>query len=230
MLKTLSIRGYRSFESYRLSQLARVNLVVGKNNCGKTSLLEAVELAVSKGDPAVLYNSVARRGDMRGNYSRRTRESPIDLSHVFFGHTFDSGAHFELSSDDRGHALSVKVLSLDEVGEEAHNWERIRRYWQQRGLFDRDEEAAPIFGLSIDGRTTGIQSLLPVMEDGTVLFDRFPGSLRNGPPRLPVHFLTLDSFDPANMGQKWNAILKEGRELEIVEDMKILEPQLDSIH
>ena len=38
MLQTLAIRGYRSFESYRLANLARVILVVGKNNCGKTSV------------------------------------------------------------------------------------------------------------------------------------------------------------------------------------------------
>ena len=51
MLHTLSLNGFRGFESYRLSGLARVNLLVGKNNSGKTSVLEAVELLVSEGNP-----------------------------------------------------------------------------------------------------------------------------------------------------------------------------------
>ena len=34
MLHTLSLNGFRGFESYRLSGLARVNLLVGKNNLG----------------------------------------------------------------------------------------------------------------------------------------------------------------------------------------------------
>ena len=42
MLQTLAIRGFRGFESYRLTNLTRVNLLVGKNNCGKTSVLEAI--------------------------------------------------------------------------------------------------------------------------------------------------------------------------------------------
>ena len=35
MLQTLAMRGYRGFESYRLINLARVNLVVGKNNAAR---------------------------------------------------------------------------------------------------------------------------------------------------------------------------------------------------
>ena len=51
MLETLAIRGFRGFESYRLTDLARVNLVVGKNNCGKTSVLEVIELLIAGGIP-----------------------------------------------------------------------------------------------------------------------------------------------------------------------------------
>jgi len=41
MLNLLTLRGNRSFRDYQMTDLARVNLVVGKNNCGKTSILEA---------------------------------------------------------------------------------------------------------------------------------------------------------------------------------------------
>ncbi len=55
MLNTLPLNGFRGFESYRLSGLARVNLLVGKNNSGKTSTLEAVELLVlGRGSPCAL--------------------------------------------------------------------------------------------------------------------------------------------------------------------------------
>lgn len=55
MLNILTLHGFRGFESYRLGGLARVNLLVGKNNSGKTSMLEAVELLVSgRGSPCAL--------------------------------------------------------------------------------------------------------------------------------------------------------------------------------
>lgn len=49
MLKTLAISGFRGFKSYKLADLTTVNLIVGKNNSGKTSVLEAIDLLASGG-------------------------------------------------------------------------------------------------------------------------------------------------------------------------------------
>ena len=37
MLGTLQLEKFRGFDAYALNGLTRVNLLVGKNNCGKTS-------------------------------------------------------------------------------------------------------------------------------------------------------------------------------------------------
>lgn len=42
MLRNLKLEKYRSFDEYELNNLSRVNLLVGKNDCGKTSILEAI--------------------------------------------------------------------------------------------------------------------------------------------------------------------------------------------
>ena len=39
MIRTLRLENYRGFKEYELRDLARVNLVVGPNDCGKTSIL-----------------------------------------------------------------------------------------------------------------------------------------------------------------------------------------------
>ncbi|WP_446384963.1 AAA family ATPase [Coleofasciculus chthonoplastes] len=44
MLRDLTIQNYRCFNNFHIDGLARVNLLVGMNNCGKTTLLEAVYL------------------------------------------------------------------------------------------------------------------------------------------------------------------------------------------
>ena len=112
MLQTLAIRGYRGFESYRLANLTRVNLVVGKNNCGKTSVLEAIELLVSGGHPSVFLRSNARR------HGAGLGEVSSNVSHMFFGHKCVPDASFNLSSDDTGRTLSVKILALEDIGDE----------------------------------------------------------------------------------------------------------------
>ena len=45
LLESLEIKGYRCFEHLVIEKLGRVNLIVGSNGVGKTSLLEAIEFA-----------------------------------------------------------------------------------------------------------------------------------------------------------------------------------------
>ena len=42
MLKRLQIRNFRGFNKLKIDQLSGIDLIVGKNNSGKTSLLEAI--------------------------------------------------------------------------------------------------------------------------------------------------------------------------------------------
>jgi len=44
MLKSLEIKNFRILEDFRVSKLGRVNLIVGKNNSGKSTVLEALRI------------------------------------------------------------------------------------------------------------------------------------------------------------------------------------------
>lgn len=57
MLKSINIRNFRLFEDLSINQLSRVNLVAGRNNAGKTSLLEALFLLAGASDPQMALNS-----------------------------------------------------------------------------------------------------------------------------------------------------------------------------
>ena len=47
MLQKITIRNFRCFQDFELQQLGRINLLVGENNSGKTSILEAINLLYS---------------------------------------------------------------------------------------------------------------------------------------------------------------------------------------
>ena len=63
MFEELHIRNYRIFRDLKVSQLGRINLFAGKNNSGKTSLLEAVFLLAGAGNAHMLLNSNIVRVD-----------------------------------------------------------------------------------------------------------------------------------------------------------------------
>ena len=62
MYTKFHVRNFRALADVALPDLGRVNLVVGPNNVGKTSLLEALWLLHGAGNPMLTLNLVAIRG------------------------------------------------------------------------------------------------------------------------------------------------------------------------
>ncbi len=67
---------------------------------------------------------------------------------------------------------------------------------------------------------------LPVTEDGLLL----NGMRRRWRHRGPVRFLPLTSIAPPFMAETWNDLVSEGNEGQVVDDMRLLIPEIDSIH
>lgn len=63
MLEHLHIQNYRLFKELHLEPLKRVNLITGKNNTGKTAVLEAIRIVDSDVEHTVLRNIVLERKD-----------------------------------------------------------------------------------------------------------------------------------------------------------------------
>ena len=63
MFNELNIEKYRGIKNLKIEKLNHVNLIVGDNNCGKTSLLEAIQLLNPKASSGDVYK-LARQRDM----------------------------------------------------------------------------------------------------------------------------------------------------------------------
>lgn len=64
LLTSFEVQGFRAFTHLEMPRLTRVNLIVGKNNTGKTSLLEALRIYGTKGDPATIAEILGAREEM----------------------------------------------------------------------------------------------------------------------------------------------------------------------
>lgn len=62
-LKELHFRNYRLFEQLDIPNLKRVNLIAGKNNTGKTALLEGIRIWAARGDSTVVNHILNNRGE-----------------------------------------------------------------------------------------------------------------------------------------------------------------------
>ena len=63
MLDSLYVYNFRIFDKLTIKRLGKVNLIVGKNNSGKSCLLEALRVYARNASPALLYDLVKQRGE-----------------------------------------------------------------------------------------------------------------------------------------------------------------------
>ena len=106
MLRSLKIENFRCFQNFELQQLGRINLLVGKNNSGKTSILEAIHLLTDKTNLESLTEIMLNRGEyiLSNEHARE-----LDIRHLFYNHQIDIGSSFSISSSNiTSITLSVK--------------------------------------------------------------------------------------------------------------------------
>ncbi|WP_035987248.1 AAA family ATPase [Leptolyngbya sp. KIOST-1] len=109
MLREIKIENFRSFKSFELRNLGRLNLLVGTNNSGKTSVLEAIQLLCSRNNLEPLRDSMVSRGEYSWDERKRYRE--LDVCHLFHGHQIEPGSEFSVlgTGESRLEKLTAKV-------------------------------------------------------------------------------------------------------------------------
>ncbi len=58
VLNSLEIRHFRGFQHLLIERLGRVNLIVGKNNVGKSNLLEALQMYAQRASTSTIISEI----------------------------------------------------------------------------------------------------------------------------------------------------------------------------
>jgi hypothetical protein len=107
VLRQLHIQNFRALRDYRMNDLSRVNLLVGTNNCGKTSVLEAIHVLSAPG-AAPVWDALMRRGEVRLD-----GEAPeVELAHLVHKRSVTPGILFsiEATNDVGSRSLVAHLL------------------------------------------------------------------------------------------------------------------------
>ena len=73
-LDSIEITNFRAFQHLEIDHLAQVNLIVGKNNVGKSSLLEAIQLLIDHGSPRQIARILSERDEISQESTFKTRD------------------------------------------------------------------------------------------------------------------------------------------------------------
>ena len=237
MITTLDLNNYRGFKQYQLSGLNRVNLLVGKNNSGKSSILEAVHLLAATGDPRVLSRIAWQRGEV---VSIAPTDDSVNTDlfanvfHAFLGHGISENANLSITSNEA--TLFYKLISIADADEpqQALFFEdaaKVRRQYRAEVSNIRLTYALRIEGTNVPGSSVAF----PVTEEGALLIDASRNLNRIASTRWRreegdmVLFITPDSLTNAAMSELWDKAISERRENDVIAALKILEPTLKNI-
>jgi len=109
MYEWFEIRNFRGFESLRLSEFKRVNLIAGMNNVGKTNLLDAIFLHSGAYNPGLIMTIRGLRGFDRLKIDRTAgAESPF----AYLFHNKHTDESILLSGEDSATGFRQTELTI----------------------------------------------------------------------------------------------------------------------
>lgn len=220
MIGELKLLGYRGFDCYRLGGLSRVNLLVGKNNSGKTSVLEAAHLLAAGDLPDVLSRHIeARRGRMPRR--RLTGYNVIDILPVFTHHNISPGSVVDIQSQDAGVHFKVESMA---------KFPRSSFYDILQSIGEDQSVELPEFTVTISRFSQNDSIGVFALSESGLLF--VPVGVRKNALDMAckTQLLTSASLYPADLQVLWDNALRQSRENETVRVLQTIQPDIGSIY
>ena len=130
MLDSLHIKNFRCFEDLTIPSLGRVNLIVGKNSVGKSSILEAVYIFANRGRQSEIRNILSARNEIFRNddsiedifFGRKfPKEDSVD-EHLIIGDNdqfvymyFNNNTNIVFGFNKRGESNKLALLTINPI-------------------------------------------------------------------------------------------------------------------
>ncbi len=225
MLKSLRIKNFRTFRDITLPTLGNVNLVVGKNNTGKTMLLEALRLYAAKGWFPTMRELLVERDE----YERGARadlhdnDARLDIEALFCGRRPTRDEAISIGPK-RGQALTIRLVLVHDDSKDS----------RQATLWQAVEESGPngtpdlIEGLDIKfGEDSIYVGPIAPLKNEALYGRRY---MRSVPPgAVPPPFVPAVGLRSAAVAAWWDAVSLTDAEERVVECLQIVAPAVSRI-
>jgi AAA15 family ATPase/GTPase len=210
-LDRLYVKNFRALDQLTLEGLGRVNVFVGRNNSGKSTILDAIELLVSSNKFDVLRKQADKHGELD---DERSRDRDFTFVENFFSgrslpRSFDS---ILLESSKNSFVLSHYFVKESQIEELFDNEPRIRikRQFIEKDTLDGDSsENYRALSLTVNGKRV-------ILADNENNPEKYIGSSIHLSNRLnsyselfdgiPVRYVSTKSFDSSYLDNLWGSI------------------------
>ena len=242
-LKNLTIENFRGLERFTLSDLGRVNLLVGTNNSGKTTVLEAANILMSGQKFWAIWTTLSSRGEMfRKNDRLNTMPSDrevVDVRRLFHNHIINVGSNFKISANtDIGDFKTQVFIEPSSDSDEAEELDKLPNDFSNYSLSNSSEDSRPSLSLTLEWKhgalkepDSPIRGLL-LDKDG-FLSSRFYRRQAAASSWITsgnsIRFVTASALTSGVVANLFERIVLTEEEDLVVEALKIIEPTIERI-
>ena len=213
MLNSLYIRNYRNLKELKIDSVSRINLITGKNNTGKSGVLEALAIYKSNGELITIKQLLEIRGETfqktkANNFFQafsslfidNNTEKTISIGNLNDDITLRFVKYFDdIERDDKGNIISRKHVVLQDKNE---------------NKFVTDKQ-----GLEI--KKSNLSWIVP--------FDRQFEDIRINLKERNFQFIRANDIDRNINETLFDKITLTPKENYVVEALKIIEPKTERI-
>lgn len=235
MINSLEVLNYRNIKSLRINSLGRVNLITGKNNTGKSTLLEAISIYANKGEIGWMLSLLEERGESYRYESRNDKENLLDtnlkiLASFFHGRKIDSTENIIRigtiepslfnTNGDIENGVSLRFVRYHEELIEAENVVRRKRII----IEDDNPNKLLDYKFGFDIRSGDFSYVLPLEDRLDRLSVRISFS-----SHASLQYIRTRNIELSNNGKLWDKIALSEKEISIIEALKIIEPLVERV-
>jgi len=225
-ISKLTVSRFRSFGELKVDGFGQVNLITGRNNAGKSTLLEAIRLLATEGSPSTFFNILNYREETdQRNEETGTAITPEDFSafcSLFSG--FPSLAEcrqaFEISGEN---GIPLKLSARVAWFTEETDPEQGRRLIPARDDLFGDSTGFPALQVDLMNRRRIIRLDRPL---------RYRRALGDATEGISTPCVFLDPFSSRSTSQLaafWDSITLTDAEAEVVHALQIISQDIQAV-
>ncbi len=235
MLKSLEIKNFRLLQDFKVSKLGNVNLIVGKNNAGKSTVLEALQVFASNAHPSVL-KEIAIFHNERFAVEEDELNDFFPFEDLFTGRQISNNKHEKIIIGEIDGKEQIKIQRIVLVEETLESASALfggetQIYTRIKAFLDNEIENLP--------EQSSIENVLRVNK-GKKIFDiRFEEFENNKKTTfqhkpyfskslpysvIPSRFISMDE-----LASQWDKIALQKPANIVMDAMRIIQPSVENI-
>ncbi len=230
-ISKLSISNFRTFKGLTIGGLGRVNLITGRNNTGKSSVLEAIRILTSDGSQFVLDDILRKREEysVEANYTERLADGErlFEMSALFSGFPNLSSklAPIEISSCGAVESMLVKLMVRWFIEEQ--NADGSRNLVQCDESANGLDESQPM--LVVETCSNGIQAAAGRARRIIRPRRQFRSDIRDDSKMPTIYVSPYGGEGTASLSILWDKIALSDLEQYVVEALRIISPDITAV-